>query len=100
MTIDEIREKFMIPVPLFFINKNEFVGSKGDFRYKIIPDNKEKTLTAIVWYGVWCLEKSEIAAQSVFPMDETDITGYEDMCRWINEQYNVFCDSLSSKENN
>lgn len=96
MTIDEIREKFMIPVPLFFINKNEFVGSNGDFRYKIIPDNKEKTLTAIVWYGVWCLEKSEIASQSVFPMDETDITGYEDMCRWIDEQYNVFSDNNSS----
>lgn len=88
MTVAEIREKFMIPVLLFFINKNEFVGSLGEFRYKLIPDNKEKTITAIVWHGTLCLEKSEIAAQEVFPMDENDTTGYENMCAWVNEEYN------------
>ena len=83
--INEIREKFMIPVLLFFENKNEFVGSKGEFRYKLIPDTKEKTLTAIIWLGKFCLEKSEIFAKSEFVLDEE---GYNSMCKWMEEQYN------------
>lgn len=89
MTIDEIREKFMIPVLLFFINKNEFVGSHGDFRYKITPDNKENLLKVVIWHGKFCLEKSEVTAQAEFPMDENDLTGYNNMCKWINEEYNA-----------
>ena len=69
-----------IPTLHTFAMKNPFTGSCGMLRFKIVPnvekltpkevDMEKSSITAEVWHGILCYEKSQIEAQATFPMSE------------------------------
>ena len=68
--------------------KNIYSGSAGAFNYKLIP--KDDQLVALVWYGKFCCEKSELAAQETFPAQPE---GYETLKAWLDEQREIYSKS-------
>ena len=70
--------------------KNTFTGSCGNLRFKIVPnvemrtpkevDMEKSTISAEVWHGPLCYEKSEIEGQANFPMSEQ---GRLDLKAWL-----------------
>lgn len=85
--------ELFLPVLHSFENGNVFTGSLGLFRYKITPQITMKTqkevdldassIKAEVWQGLLCYDKSEIAAERVFPMSRE---GYVAMRSWLEAQ--------------
>jgi len=69
-----------LPTLHTFAMDNTFTGSCGLLRFKIVPtvemrtpkevDMENSSITAEVWHGPLCYEKSEIAAKETFPMSE------------------------------
>lgn len=63
-----------------FAMENIFTGSCGAFRFAIFPNVKKasqkevdfagSSLTAKFWHGPFCLEKSTVEAEKVFPLTE------------------------------
>lgn len=89
----------LIPELLYFQNGNTFTGSvsspdEKDFRYRLSPDKEsgdgvgkaepQKIIKAEVWYGPFCYEKSAIADQASFPMEEQ---GRSDAVDWLSQKY-------------
>lgn len=80
---------FNIPEFEYFEMGGKYSGCKrgtahDDFNFRFTP--KEK-LTAQIWYGIKCFEKSELISESEF-----DITreGYHAACDWVEEQYSLW----------
>ena len=61
-------EKLFIPVLHSFENNNVFSGSCG--------------IKGQLWHGPYCLEKSEVEKERVFPMSEQ---GRENILEWLEE---------------
>ena len=71
-----------IPTLHTFAMDNLFTGSCGALRFRIVPkvvkvegNNKEvdftqSTISAELWHGPFCYEKSEMELQQTFPMTE------------------------------
>ena len=69
-----------LPTLHTFAMNNEFTGSCGLLRFKIVPNIVKKTpkevdmeassITAEIWHGQFCYEKSEMEAKQDFPMSE------------------------------
>ncbi|TQI69024.1 hypothetical protein [Clostridium sp. KNHs216] len=82
-------EQGAIPGIMYFQNNNEFTGGVDNrgtdlkqFRYRISPS--QNTMTAEVWYGPFCHDKSEIIDTREFIMDNENL---EDMINWLEEKY-------------
>ncbi len=80
---------FPIPDVLYFINGNSFCGSHAGLNYRLTPVKTDDAslLHVIVWYGMNCSEKSEIAASAEFPLDRDGATA---ATAFIREQDAVF----------
>lgn len=73
-------EEFFLPTLHAFAMGNEFTGSNGMFRFRIIPnvvklnqkevDMQNSSIDAMYWHGLFCFEKSEIEGKETFPMSE------------------------------
>ena len=82
--------EIFIPTLHTFAMKNTFTGSCGMLRFKIVPkvemltpkevDMANSSMTAEVWRGPLCYEKSEIMATETFPMSEE---GRSAMKAWL-----------------
>jgi len=69
-----------LPTLHYFENGNRFSGSDGSLRFMLTPNvvmltPKEVNLAgssihAQLWHGPYCLEKSEVEQERVFPMSE------------------------------
>ncbi len=83
-------EELFLPTLHTFAMKNPFTGSKGLFRFRIVPNVVMKTpkevdfeassLNAEFWHGLFCYEKSQMEGQKDFPMSEE---GREAMRQWL-----------------
>ena len=77
--MNDMAEIFLPTLHTFAMN-NEFTGSCGELRYKIVPnvekltqkevDMEKSSITAEVWHGPFCYEKSQMEAKEIFPMSE------------------------------
>ena len=67
-----------VPAIGFFENKNIYTGSNGIFRFRIAPS--DDGLTAAVWQGKFCYEKSDIIEEASF--DKSD-EGLEAAVDWV-----------------
>ena len=81
---------FYLPNLYTFQNGNTFYGSLHQMRFRVRPvvreseEEKETLLEVQVWYGEYCMEESEIAAQAAFPESEA---GYEALLDWMDQEY-------------
>lgn len=75
---------FFLPNLLSFTNGNTYLGSFLGLRFRVKPVNDEDTLECLTWYGEYCLEDSEIAAEASFPLTAE---GREQVIDWLEEQY-------------
>ncbi len=73
---------FEIPKYFYFESKNTISGSSGSFNY--IIGLTEDSLHVKIWYGIYCSEISETAAEGDFEKSES---GYRKMVCWLDEQY-------------
>lgn len=79
-----------LPTLHTFAMDNEFTGSCGALRFKIVPqvvkltqkevDMEKSTILAKVWRGEKCYELSEIEDEATFPMSDE---GRADLKRWL-----------------
>jgi len=69
----------------WFTNNNPYTECNAKFHYIVIPDVKEETMTAKIWYGVFCYEKSidSIVSERSFPMTKS---GRDDMIEYIRNE--------------
>ena len=82
-----------IPTLHTFAMKNEFTGSCGTLRFKIVPkvematpkevDFEKSVITAEYWHGIFCYQKSTIEGTETFPMTEE---GRLAMKAWLEAQ--------------
>jgi hypothetical protein len=83
---------FYVPNLATFQNDNGYLGSFHGLRFRLKPgkreteEGEERTIEALVWYGLFCLEKSEVVSETVFSMTEE---GYAAMLDWLDEQYQI-----------
>lgn len=75
---------FFLPNLLSFTNGNTYLGSFLGLRFRVKPVNDEDTLECLTWYGEYCLEDSEVAAEASFPLTAV---GREQVIDWLEEQY-------------
>lgn len=75
--------EFDLPTIEYFINKNIYIGSLGEFQYKLEPSGDE--LKAFVWHGILCFEKSDVACEATFPL-EPDGSGLLKAIEWLKEK--------------
>ena len=82
-------EQGLIPGVLYFQNGSEFTGgvdnrgtSLKEFRYRISPS--KNIMTAEVWYGPFCYDKSDIVDTREFIIDND---GRGDMIKWLEDKY-------------
>ena len=72
--------------------KNTFTGSCGLFRFRAKPnvematpkevDFEKSSMTAEIWHGLFCYEKSTVEDSCTFPMTEE---GRLQMKQWLEE---------------
>ena len=72
--------EIFIPTLHTFAMNNEFTGSCGAFRFRIVPKRVMKTqkevdmeasaIFAQFWHGPFCYEKSTMEGENTFPMSE------------------------------
>lgn len=82
--------KIFLPTLHTFAMNNEFTGSCGLFRYRIIPnvvmatakevDFEQSTMVAKYWHGLYCYEKSEVEGEKEFPLTDA---GRLAMMEWL-----------------
>ena len=75
---------FFLPNLLSFTNGNTYLGSFLGLRFRVKPVNDEDTLECLTWYGEYCLEDSEVAAEASCPLTAE---GREQVIDWLEEQY-------------
>ncbi len=76
--------RFEIPKADYFtLNYNIYCGSLDGFNYKLNAKDKEH-LTVSVWMGPLCMDKSELAANETFPLNED---GFHRALGWLEEQF-------------
>ena len=83
-------EDIFLPVFHSFETGNIFTGSSGLFRYRVAPtivmltqkevNYDESTITAQVWHGRYCYEKSRMEDEAVFPLSAE---GYDALHAWL-----------------
>ncbi len=84
---------FPIPVMSFFAGGNAFCGSHKGMNYRITPvkADAEKDIAAhfavVIWYGMLCSEKSEMAATAAFPLDTDGLVAARE---WLIAQYREY----------
>ena len=71
-------EEIFLPVLHSFENNNVFSGSSGMLRFVLTPnvvmknakeaDLEKSSILAQLWHGLYCLEKSTVEQEKVFPM--------------------------------
>ena len=80
-----------LPTLHTFAMNNVFTGSFGLLRFKITPnvvkisgskevDMDNSSMTAQIWHGLYCFEKSQIEEEMTFPMSES---GRTQMLDWL-----------------
>ena len=79
-----------LPTLHSFAMKNTFTGSSGLFRFRIKPnvematpkevDFEKSTMTAEIWHGLFCYEKSTMEDSRTFPLTEE---GRTEMKQWL-----------------
>ena len=72
--------------------KNPFTGSCGLFRFRIKPnvematpkevDFEKSSITAEIWHGLFCYEKSTVEDSRTFPMTEE---GRLELKKWLED---------------
>ena len=87
--------EIFLPTLHTFAMKNEFTGSCGELRFKIVPnvvksetnpkevDMAQSSIFAQFWHGKFCYEKSEMEGEQTFPMSEE---GRLAMKAWLESQ--------------
>ncbi len=83
-------DRLYLPTLHWFAMSNPFTGSLGAFRFRATPnivmatakevDMQESTVTAELWHGPFCYEKSEIEGKRDFPLSEQ---GLAEMRLWL-----------------
>lgn len=84
-----------LPKFMWFENDNPYSENEDEFNYMIIPDLKEETMTVKIWYGEYCLEKSTVVEEKVFPFEAASI---EPIVAYIREQYTKCLDNLYGEQ--
>ncbi len=72
---------FDIPRLFYFISKNVFTGSRGNFNFKIVP---EDGLQVSIWHGMINSELAEMEASASFALSEE---GFAEMLQWLEAEY-------------
>ena len=85
-------EELYLPTLHSFAMDNIFTGSKGNFRFRIVPqvvklnqkevNFEESTILAQFWHGMLCYEKSTVEGEKCFPMNEE---GRTQMRQWLQD---------------
>ncbi len=85
-------DDIFIPTLHTFAMNNTFTGSKGLFRFRIVPkvvmktpkevDFEASTIFVECWHGLFCYEKSQMEAEATFPMSEE---GRTSLLQWLSE---------------
>ena len=81
---------FFLPNLLSFTNGNTYLGSFLGLRFRVKPtteeegDEAKEVLACLCWYGEYCLEESQVAAEASFPLSAE---GREQVIDWLEEQY-------------
>ena len=81
---------FFLPNLLSFTNGNTYLGSFLGLRFRVKPttegegDEAKEVLACLCWYGEYCLEESQVAAEASFPLSAE---GHEQVIDWLEEQY-------------
>ena len=87
-----MEEESLIFLPTLhtFAMNNIFTGSKGLFRFRVVPevvmatpkevDFASSTMHAAYWHGLFCYEKSTMGEEKDFPLTDE---GREEMLRWL-----------------
>lgn len=73
---------FDVPGIYYFESKNIFSGSRGDFNFRIVPEEGELCVT--IWHGFICSDKAEIEAENRFPVT---VEGHQQMLAWLEEMF-------------
>ena len=81
-----------LPTLHSFAMKNPFTGSCGLFRFRIKPnvematpkevDFEKSSLTAEIWHGLFCYEKSTVEDSRTFPLTEE---GRLELKQWLED---------------
>ena len=81
-----------LPTLHSFAMKNPFTGSCGLFRFRIKPnvematpkeeDFEKSSITAEIWHGLFCYEKSTVEDSRTFPMTEE---GRLELKKWLED---------------
>ena len=81
-----------IPTLHTFAMKNPFTGSCGMLRFKIVPnvematpkevDFEKSSITAEIWHGLFCYEKSTVEDTRTFPLTEE---GRLELKKWLED---------------
>ena len=81
-----------LPTLHSFAMKNPFTGSCGLFRFRIKPnvematpkevDFEKSSLTAEIWHGLFCYEKSTVEDTRTFPLTEE---GRLELKKWLED---------------
>ena len=79
-----------LPTLHTFAMDNEFTGSCGALRFRIVPavemltkkevDMENSRIDAEFWHGELCYEKSQIEGKASFPMSEQ---GRQELKQWL-----------------
>ena len=82
-----------LPTLHSFAMDNIFTGSCGKLRFRIVPnvvkktqkevDMEQSSISAEIWHGELCYEKSQMEASAQFPMSEQ---GRADLKKWLENQ--------------
>lgn len=71
----------------YFTSRNSFIGSKGELRFKLVPQDEEFTL--FIWFGEKCFEKSTIEIEKQFELCEDSIYKINEyLTEFYNERFN------------
>jgi len=62
--------EIFLPTLHSFENKNVFKGSCGLLRFQLTPKPDEGIITAEIWHGIFCYEKSTVEEVRDFPLTE------------------------------
>lgn len=81
---------FYLPNLYTFQNGNTFIGSFQGLRFRVKPgkagegDEERPILSALVWYGAYCLEQSEVQAEADFTLTEE---GRDALLDWLEAEF-------------
>ena len=73
-------KEIFLPTLRSFTNNNTFSGSCGPLRFMLTPKLDGSVITAQIWHGPFCLEKSTIEETRDFPLTEE---GREALLGWL-----------------